>query len=203
MVERKNLVEITFPERRLGTRSTISECFLGNSRLASWIRHGPARLYISSRLPLSVHWVGGGGFARAPAIHALLSPRSPKLPLHLPLPYFVSRIFTIFPDPTRSYRLPPRPIFSFSPIFPPSFPSVNAVRRLHSSVIIYRNVDGIKMFWASESRVVQPIERKWKGVKGKTPPLSRVQPNIIVLIDLKTIAALRNWQSRKSVIIAM
>ena len=134
LVERKNLVEITFPERRLGTRSTISECFLGNSRLASWIRHGPARLYISSRLPLSVHWVGGGGFARAPAIHALLSPRSPKLPLHLPLPYFVFRIFTIFPDPTRSYRLPPRPIFSFSPFslhpFRPSTQSVDSTRPL-------------------------------------------------------------------------
>lgn len=132
--------------------------------------------------------------------------RSPLVPFHQapftsPPPLF--RIFTIFPDPTRSYRLPPRPIFSFSPIFPPSVrPSTQ--RRLHSSVVIYRNVDGIKMFWVSESRVVQPIERKWKGVKGKTPPsLSRVQPNIIVLIDLKTIAALRNWQSRKSVIIAM
>lgn len=199
-MERKNLVEITFPERRLGTRSTISECFLGNSRLASWIRHGPARLYISSRLPLSVHWVGGGGFARAPAIHALLSPRFTQAPFTSPPPLFR---FPDFHNFSRSYRLPPRPIFSFSPIFPPSFPSVNAVRRLHSSVVIYRNVDGIKMFWASESRVVQPIERKWKGVKGKSPPLSRVQPNIIVLIDLKTIAALRNWQSRKSVIIAM
>lgn len=200
MVERKNLVEITFPERRLETRSTISECFLGNSRLASWIRHGPARLYISSRLPLSVHWVGGGGFARAPAIHALLSPRSPftSPPPLFRFPDFhnFSRSNPILSPSSSSYLF-------FLSIFPPSFLSVNAVRRLHSSVVIYRNVDGIKMFWASESRVVQPIERKWKGVKGKTPPLSRVQPNIIVLIDLKTIAALRNWQSRKSVIIAM
>lgn len=130
MVERKNLVEITFPERRLGTRSTISECFLGNSRLASWIRHGPARLYISSRLPLSVHWVGGGGFARAPAIHALLSPRSPKLPLHLPLPYFVSRIFTIFPDPI-AFLL----VLSFLSLH---FPSILSVRQRSPSTPLVR-----------------------------------------------------------------
>lgn len=166
-MERKNLVEITFPEWRLGTRSTISECFLGNSRLASWIRHGPARLYISSRLPLSVHWVGGGGFARAPAIHALLSSRFTKLPLHLPLPYFgFSQFFPIQPDPIAfllvlSFLSLP---FSLHPFRP------STQRRLHSSVVIYRNVDGIKMFWVSESRVVQPIERKWKGVKGNPPP---------------------------------
>lgn len=41
--------------RNGGSRSTIPECFLGNSRLASWIRHGSVGLYISSRsLPLSI-----------------------------------------------------------------------------------------------------------------------------------------------------
>lgn len=134
--------------------------------------------------------------------------RSPLVPFHQ-APFTSPPPLFRFPDFHNFSRS--NPILSpssssylfFLSIFPPSFPSVNAVRRLHSSVVIYRNVDGIKMFWASESRVVQPIERKWKGVKGKTPPLSRVQPNIIVLVNLKTIAALRNWQSRKSVIIAM
>lgn len=89
LVERKNLVEITFPERRLG--STISECFLGNSRLASWIRHGP-RSFVHIVAPPFVRPLGVGGFARAPR-----DSRSPCFvsfrfiqapPLHPPPPLF-------------------------------------------------------------------------------------------------------------------
>lgn len=135
LVERKNLVEITFPERRLG--STISECFLGNSRLASWIRHGP-RSFVHIVAPPFVRPLGVGGFARAPwpARFTLSSfrfvPFHPSAPFtSLPLPCFVSRIFTIFSQSSPIVSL------SSSSFCLSFFSSFLSLRRLtHSSIVI-------------------------------------------------------------------
>lgn len=119
LVERKNLVEITFPERRLG--STISECFLGNSRLASWIRHGP-RSFVHIVAPPFVRPLGVGGFARAPwpARFTLSSfrfvPFHPSAPLTSPpSPVSFPGFSQFFRNPAPSFHFPPHPFaFPFS-----------------------------------------------------------------------------------------
>lgn len=94
LVERKNLVEITFPERRLG--STISECFLGNSRLASWIRHGP-RSFVHIVAAPFVRPLGVGGFARAP----------------WPARFTLSSFRFVPFHPSAPFTSPPPPLFRF------------------------------------------------------------------------------------------